>query len=103
MNWEIFNSIQPIFEQWIKRIGKHTVEGLAKNQTDFIIAYSGGKDSSLLVLLFQYLSIQYKTKPPTLYHLSHGIRNINDVEAQIKNTMLSFGFPFFFLKKISLS
>lgn len=40
-----------------------------------IIAYSGGKDSTLLSYFYQYLYESSKSPEPILFHLDHSIRN----------------------------
>lgn len=54
-----------------------------------IIAYSGGKDSSLLFHLYYYLVKQKQIPLPILFHLNHKIRNNSTQELAIEKFMNS--------------
>jgi tRNA(Ile)-lysidine synthase len=54
-----------------------------------IIAYSGGKDSSLLLYLYYYLVKKKNIPIPILYHLNHSIRDNITQELQIESFMKS--------------
>lgn len=59
---------------------------LIQNRTA-VIAYSGGKDSTLLVHFYQYLYQSSKTPEPILFHLDHSIRNNFQQEKEINLEM----------------
>lgn len=48
-----------------------------------VISYSGGKDSTLLVLFYKYLLENYSIPSPILFHLDHQIRNNQQQEMEI--------------------
>ncbi|HRG48340.1 MAG TPA: ATP-binding protein [Leptospiraceae bacterium] len=52
-----------------------------------IIAFSGGKDSTLLVHFYHYLSNTIHSPEPILFHLNHGIRNNSLQEEEIRSEM----------------
>ena len=52
-----------------------------------IIAYSGGKDSSLLLYLYYYLVKKKNIPVPILFHLNHSIRDNLAQEFQIESFM----------------
>ncbi len=54
-----------------------------------IIAYSGGKDSSLLLYLYYYLVKKKNIPIPILFHLNHSIRDNFTQELQIESFMKS--------------
>ncbi|PJZ71119.1 hypothetical protein CH373_00950 [Leptospira perolatii] len=65
-----------------------------------IIAYSGGKDSTLIVHFYLWMKEQdLLQKDPILYHLDHSIRSNQIQEDQIRNHMESFELPSIFKKK----
>lgn len=92
-------NINKIFESVVNRMGSGFIEFLKNSQSSFLLAYSGGKDSNILLLFFQFLVDQYNTKPPLLFYLSHGIREIPEIETEIENFLRSTSFPFVFVKK----
>lgn len=98
---EIPTSISKLFEAALARMGNSIPTIWAKNKTQFLIAYSGGKDSSILVLFFNYLKERYHIQTPTLFYLSHGIRSIETEENELIQFLKSTGFPFYFVKKKS--
>lgn len=93
------SNIDKIFESVISRMGHGFINFLQHSQSGFLLAYSGGKDSNILLLFFQYLVDHYKTKPPLLFYLSHGIREIPEIEAEIESFLRSTSYPFVFVKK----
>lgn len=69
-----------------------------------IIAYSGGKDSSLLLQFYIWLKKKNRlSKDPVLFHLDHSIRDNSTQEASIVNYFEKLGFQFVVKKKIFLS
>ena len=52
-----------------------------------VIAFSGGKDSTLLVHFFKYLSNTKHFPEPILFHLDHCIRNNSLQEEEIRSEM----------------
>lgn len=66
-----------------------------------ILAYSGGKDSRLLLEFYNYLYISNLSPPPILFHLNHNIRDTRDEVKEI-HTYLKANFPnFMFIYKSS--
>ncbi len=64
-----------------------------------VIAYSGGKDSSILLHLYYYF-VKYKQTPlPILFHLNHKIRDNSNQELAIENFMNSTPSKVKFLSK----
>ncbi len=61
---------------------------LIQNKTA-VIAYSGGKDSTLLTYFYQYLYQSSKSPEPILFHLDHSIRDNflqeKEIEIEMKN------------------
>ncbi len=55
-----------------------------------IISYSGGKDSTLLVLFYKYLTEKYSIPKPILFHLDHQIRNNQQQEIEIFSEAKSY-------------
>jgi tRNA(Ile)-lysidine synthase len=55
---------------------------LIQNRTA-IIAYSGGKDSTLLTYFYKYLYQSSQSPEPILFHLDHSIRNNVQQEKEI--------------------
>ncbi|XDD47014.1 ATP-binding protein [Leptospira sp. WS39.C2] len=98
---EIPISISTHFESMLKRMGNQLPTQWAKNKTKFLLAYSGGKDSSILLLFLKYLKEKYQIETPHLFYLSHGIREITNEENELVQYLESFGFPFYFVKKKS--
>ncbi|EPG74187.1 tRNA(Ile)-lysidine synthetase [Leptospira fainei serovar Hurstbridge str. BUT 6] len=65
-----------------------------------IIAYSGGKDSSLLLQFYVWLKKKNRlSKDPILFHLDHSIRDNSMQEASIVNYLEQLGFQFVVKKK----
>jgi tRNA(Ile)-lysidine synthase TilS/MesJ len=65
-----------------------------------ILAYSGGKDSTILLHLFHYLHIKHAFPPPVIFHLDHQIRNNQEQEAEIFNYLTSnFSYTVYCVKK----
>ncbi|EOQ95582.1 PP-loop domain protein [Leptospira wolbachii serovar Codice str. CDC] len=98
---EIPTPITKLFETALARMGNRLPSLWAENKTQFLIAYSGGKDSSILVLFFKYLKEIYHIQTPTLFYLSHGIRSIETEEKELLQFLKSTEFPFHFVKKKS--
>ncbi|MCW7494036.1 arginosuccinate synthase [Leptospira sp. 2 VSF19] len=98
---EIPTSIAKIFESALTRMGNNLPKYWAEQKTQFLIAYSGGKDSSILVLFFNYLKETYHIQTPSLFYLSHGIRSIETEEKELLGFLRSTGFPYQFVKKKS--
>jgi tRNA(Ile)-lysidine synthase TilS/MesJ len=60
------------------------------NNTTPILAFSGGKDSTLLANFYKYLySLSYSPEP-ILFHLNHRIRDNQKQEEQIAEKMKLF-------------
>ncbi|MBP7284904.1 MAG: hypothetical protein KBA66_25180 [Leptospiraceae bacterium] len=55
-----------------------------------VIAYSGGKDSTLLSSFYHYLHSNSKCPEPILFHLNHLIRNNVSQEEEIILEMKTF-------------
>lgn len=98
---EIPAPIANLFEMALSRMGNRIATTWVENKTQFLISYSGGKDSSLLVLFFKYLKDTYQVQSPTLFYLSHGIRSIETEEKELLQFLESTQFPFHFVKKKS--
>ncbi len=98
---EIPAPITKLFDLALSRMGNKVPELWAENKTQFLISYSGGKDSSILVLFWKYLVEKYKIQVPTLFYLSHGIRSIETEEKELFQFLDSTNFPFRFVKKKS--
>jgi tRNA(Ile)-lysidine synthase len=64
-----------------------------------IIAYSGGKDSSLLLHLYYYFVKQKQIPLPILFHLNHKIRNNSNQELAIEKFMNSTPFQIHVISK----
>lgn len=94
-------SISNLFELALGRMGNQLPILWAKNKTQFLISYSGGKDSSILVLFCQYLKEKYQVPSPILFYLSHGIRSIEAEEKELFHFLEKTNFPFSFVKKKS--
>ncbi|TGK21073.1 arginosuccinate synthase [Leptospira fluminis] len=57
-----------------------------------VIAYSGGKDSSLLLQFYLWLRKEkHLSKDPILFHLNHSIRKNEDQEKEILEYMRGLG------------
>ena len=48
-----------------------------------VLAWSGGRDSSLLLEFYLYLHDHYSVPKPVVYHLDHSIRNNREQEEEI--------------------
>lgn len=64
-----------------------------------IIAYSGGKDSTLLAYFYKYMFENGKCPNPILYHLDHSIRDNFLQEKEIEMEMKYFSSEAIFKKK----
>jgi len=64
-----------------------------------IIAYSGGKDSTLLCNFYRFLSNKSKSIEPILFHLDHSIRNNFEQEKEIILEMKTLSSKTFIKKK----
>ncbi|TGM01561.1 ATP-binding protein [Leptospira jelokensis] len=98
---EIPNSISKHFESMLHRMGNQLPLLWRDNKTKFLLSYSGGKDSSILVLFLFYLKQKYNIETPSLFYLSHGIREITKEESNMETYIKNFGFPLHFVKKKS--
>jgi|JI10StandDraft_1071094.scaffolds.fasta_scaffold1161528_1 tRNA(Ile)-lysidine synthase TilS/MesJ len=89
--------VNEIFESWIDKVGR---PGVLRSEfgRKAILAYSGGKDSSLLLLFFEYLHQKYLIPRPSVFHLNHLIRNNEDQENKIFE-FISSRFPHHIVKK----
>ncbi len=89
--------IQDILESWIMVMGKDEVL-----HSDFgkkgVVSYSGGKDSSILLLLYEYLHTKYLIPRPFVFHLNHLIRDNQEQETEIE-LFLKAKYPRILLKK----
>ncbi|TGK47463.1 arginosuccinate synthase [Leptospira kanakyensis] len=101
MNSEFPAPITKLFDLALARMGNKLPELWAENKTQFLISYSGGKDSSILVLFWKYLVEKFRIQTPTLFYLSHGIRSIETEEKELFQFLESTNFPFRFVKKKS--
>ncbi|MCW7505187.1 tRNA lysidine(34) synthetase [Leptospira paudalimensis] len=99
MNLEIPVSISAHFESMLKRMGTNLPNHWVSNKTRFLLSYSGGKDSSILLLFLKYLKDKYTIETPHLFYLSHGIREIQKEESEMLVYLENFGFPVSFVKK----
>ncbi|EPG65428.1 ATP-binding protein [Leptospira wolffii] len=69
-----------------------------------IIAFSGGKDSALVLQFYLWLKQKALiSKSPILYHLDHSIRNNSEQETSILEYAESLNLELFFKKKTSHS
>ncbi|EOQ89480.1 PP-loop domain protein [Leptospira yanagawae serovar Saopaulo str. Sao Paulo = ATCC 700523] len=98
---EIPTSISKHFESMLHRMGNQLPMLWRENKTNFLLSYSGGKDSSILVLFLHYIKQKYNIETPRLFYLSHGIREITKQESEMESYVKSFGFPLHFVKKKS--
>ena len=96
---KIPDSVSVHFESMLKRMGNQLPNEWIKNKTKFLLSYSGGKDSSLLLLFLKYLQDKYQIQPPHLFYLSHGIREIQNEEKEMETYLEQYGFNLFFVKK----
>ncbi len=72
-------------------------------QKPALIAYSGGKDSSLLLNFYLYLFDFYKIPLPGVFHLNHCIRDNKVQEIEIGDFLIrNYPFTTFLKKKIFL-
>ncbi len=101
MSSEIPISISNHFESMLKRMGNQLPNHWVKNKTKFLLSYSGGRDSSILLLFLKYLREKYQIEISHVFYLSHGIRSIEAEEKDLKLFLQNFGFPFTFVKKKS--
>ncbi|MGV3667097.1 MAG: ATP-binding protein [Leptospira bouyouniensis] len=98
---EIPASISNHFESMLKRMGNQLPKEWIKNKTKFLLSYSGGKDSSILLLFLKYLKDKYQIETPHLFYLSHGIRDIQNQEKELESYIQNFEFSFHIVKKKS--
>lgn len=96
---EIPDSISIHFESMLKRMGTQLPKEWIKNKTKFLLSYSGGKDSSILLLFLKYLKDKYQIQNPHLFYLSHGIRDIQIQEKELESYIQNFDFTFHIVKK----
>ncbi|TGL56579.1 arginosuccinate synthase [Leptospira kemamanensis] len=96
---EIPSSISNIFETTLRRMGNQLPDHWRENQTKFLLSYSGGKDSNILLLYLSYLKNKYQIETPHLFYLSHGIREISKEENEMESYIQHFGFPYTIVKK----
>ena len=90
------NATKEIFEKAILRLEPFKELIFEKPA---LIAYSGGKDSSLLLNFYLYLYHLYRIPLPGVFHLNHRIRDNHIQELEIGN-FLSQNYPFkIFVKK----
>lgn len=92
---------QTIFRTWWQRLADyHSI--IQKNSA--IIAYSGGKDSTILLRFYQFLYQKHKIPSPHIFHMIHSIRN-NDSQQQKLHSFLkeNYSFHLHIKKKIFLS
>lgn len=61
-----------------------------------ILAYSGGKDSNLVLGFYDYLTREKNIPTPILYHLNHRIRNNHTQEEEIRQFLESNPYPSIF-------
>lgn len=66
-----------------------------------LLAYSGGKDSTLVLELYHYLYNKYKIPTPWIFHLDHQIRDNANQERDIQKYLAHFPFLIFSKKKTS--
>ncbi|TGK07214.1 arginosuccinate synthase [Leptospira semungkisensis] len=91
--------IQNIFQTAWERLGVY--HSLMREKTA-VLAYSGGKDSSLLLHFYLWLlEKELILKPPVLYHLDHSIRMNQEQESEIKKFAKSLDILLVFKKKTS--
>lgn len=64
-----------------------------------LLAYSGGKDSTLLLHYYLFLNQEFGFPKPILFHLQHCIRENEEQEKDIFNYMESLDLEFYFYKK----
>ncbi len=89
--------LRSLFETLIERIGRSSFLSSIDKQP--IVAYSGGKDSSICLAFFEYLHKQYGFLSPAIFHLNHGIRDNSLQEEKILSFVHSRFPRFFFIKK----
>ena len=68
-------------------------------QKQNLLAYSGGKDSTLLLHYYLFLNERFGFPKPILFHLQHCIRDNEEQEMEIYNYMKSLELEFYFYKK----
>lgn len=64
-----------------------------------LLAYSGGKDSTLLLHYYLFLNQKFGFPKPILFHLQHCIRENEEQEKKIYSYMQSLNLEFYFHKK----
>lgn len=64
-----------------------------------IIAYSGGRDSTVLLYIYSYLAKQMLIPEPIIFHLNHMIRDNRDQEENIYTYLKSFQNNVYFLSR----
>lgn len=89
--------VSQIFQSNFERL--KPFHSLLKNHKA-VIAYSGGKDSSLLAHFYQYLFLNSYCPEPILFHLNHLIRDNFLQEEEIHLEMKNFSSQTFLKKKI---
>lgn len=89
--------IQKILESWIDRIGREHVLKPSFGKYA-LISYSGGKDSSILLMFYDYLHSKYLIPRPHVFHLNHMIRDNASQETEIASYIGS-RYPHVYLKK----
>jgi tRNA(Ile)-lysidine synthase len=66
-----------------------------------VLAYSGGKDSTIILEFYRYLYEKYTIPKPYVFHLDHQIRNNFTQEREIQEYLTGYPFLSFCKKKIS--
>jgi tRNA(Ile)-lysidine synthase len=69
-------------------------------QKKALIAFSGGKDSGLILEFYKFLYQKKISPAPSLFHLNHRIRKNESQELEILEYMKSTGFPTYYKKKM---
>lgn len=96
---EISTETRDIFEKVRLRLKNYNY---FLEQKKALIAYSGGKDSTLLLNFYTYLHLSYQIPRPGVFHLDHSIRDNKKQELDIRQ-FLATNYPFklYLKKKIS--
>lgn len=68
-------------------------------QSKSLLAYSGGKDSTLLLHYYLFLNKEFGFPKPALLHLQHCIRQNDEQEKEIYEYMKSLNLEIYFYKK----
>jgi tRNA(Ile)-lysidine synthase len=84
------------WNEWIERLNPW--QQIWKD-SEPLLMYSGGKDSTLVFALYQYLYKAFFIPKPTILHLEHGIRENSKQESSIREWLLSQEFPVIWKKK----